>query len=90
MSSIHIRITGPLVQGVFFRAHGKEKGLELGLKGWVRNAEDESVEIYAEGDDAALKQLEEWCHEGPPAAQVESVEAEACKPEECEGFVVRY
>jgi acylphosphatase len=38
------------VQGVGFRHFVRKKALELGLKGWVRNKTDESVEIEVEGD----------------------------------------
>jgi acylphosphatase len=61
------------VQGVFYRARTKDKADELGLKGWVRNMPDGSVEIHAEGPDGQLKELEEWCWQGPPAAEVTSV-----------------
>lgn len=89
MPSIHLIITGH-VQGVFFRAHCKEKALDLGLTGWVRNAEDESVEVHAEGPQDALDALKEWCHEGPEAARVDEVHEEESHCEECVGFIVRY
>ncbi|RDV11794.1 acylphosphatase [Pontibacter diazotrophicus] len=70
---ISIQVYGK-VHGVFFRASTKEKAQELGITGFVQNEEDGTVYIEAEGDPAALKQLEQWAHEGPRRAQVERVE----------------
>ena len=38
------------VQGVYFRASTAQEAKRLGLKGWVRNCPDGSVELIAEGD----------------------------------------
>lgn len=61
------------VQGVFYRKSVKIKADELRLFGWVRNENDGSVYIEAEGDDATLKQFVDWCKVGPPAAVVDQV-----------------
>lgn len=45
----------------------------LGVKGWARNVQ-EGVEIVAEGREAQVRQLAEWCQRGPPGAEVERVE----------------
>jgi len=76
------------VQGVFFRARTQELARKLGLFGWVRNCEDGTVEIHAEGNSDALKELESWCHRGPPGAAVESVEVEEVPEEHCKTFEV--
>ncbi|GBC69622.1 Acylphosphatase [archaeon HR01] len=90
VKAARIRVYG-LVQGVFFRAHMKSVAEELGLVGWVRNLEDGSVEAYAEGDEAALRKLVEWCHRGPPAARVERVDVEWSSPQgELTGFIIRW
>ena len=72
---IAIRVHGK-VHGVFFRASTKEKAQELGLTGFVQNEEDGTVYIEAEGNPSALKQLEQWTHEGPRMAKVEKVVVE--------------
>lgn len=72
MGAKRISIHG-LVQGVFFRAETQALAQKLDLTGWVRNLPDGSVEIHAEGTEDALKELEAWCHRGPPGAQVEEV-----------------
>jgi acylphosphatase len=66
---ISIKVTGR-VQGVFFRASTKSKAEELGIHGIVRNEDDGSVHIEAEGDSEILKKFISWCHQGPPNAQV--------------------
>ena len=59
----HLIIYGK-VQGVFFRASTKDKAIELGLKGFVRNQPDGTVEVIAEGSEKQLQELVAWCHEG--------------------------
>ena len=64
------------VQGVFFRRSARAKARELGLLGWVRNAEDGNVEILAEGEPEKIDEFLKWCREGPPFAKVDSVTVE--------------
>ena len=64
------------VQGVFFRQSTLETALRLGLTGWVKNMADGSVAIVAEGPGEAVRNLLEWCRQGPPAAEVASIEVE--------------
>ena len=47
------------VQGVYFRASTKDKAVELGLTGEVRNMEDESVEVLVAGEDQKVEQLKD-------------------------------
>ena len=82
------RITGR-VQGVCYRAEAKEKADALGLTGWVRNCEDGSVEIFAQGAEAAIKGLGDWCREGPPGARVKAVERRDAAPTKEAGFSIR-
>lgn len=70
---ISIKVSGR-VQGVFYRASTDDKAQRLGVKGYVKNEPDGSVYIEAEGDDAVLDALVEWCKQGPPAARVSNVE----------------
>jgi len=80
-------VTGT-VQGVFFRTYTKAKANELGLVGWVRNCEDGSVEVHAEGTEAQLLALESWLHRGPPAAKVEEVTSKKVPQEQCTSFEI--
>jgi acylphosphatase len=73
MKAVHLKIHG-MVQGVFFRQSTQEKATELGIKGWVRNCEDGTVEAEAEGEEQALMRFVEWCHDGPQRADVDKVD----------------
>lgn len=68
-------ITG-LVQGVFYRASFERQAITLGLRGWVRNRSDGSVEAEVDGDDAAIAAIVNWSRKGPPAARVDNVSVE--------------
>lgn len=61
------------VQGVGYRQACRRRATELGLAGWVRNRDDGSVEVQAEGPEQSLTELRVWCEQGPPAARVASV-----------------
>ena len=76
------------VQGVFFRAWTADKARSLGLRGWVRNRRDGSVELAAYGDAAAVESLIAECRTGPPAARVERVQVEEVEGEGPSGFEV--
>lgn len=72
-SRLHLSISGD-VQGVFFRANAQSVASGLSLTGWVRNKDDGSVELVAEGDPESLRKLREWCKKGPAGARVERVD----------------
>ncbi len=71
----YVRVYGR-VQGVFFRANTVERARELGLKGYVRNMPDGSVEAVIEGEKEKVDKLISWMHVGPPLARVDRVEVE--------------
>ena len=84
----HFLIRGR-VQGVCYRMFACDEAARLGLTGWVRNLRDGSVEVVAEGDEGALRELVTWCRQGPPAARVTDVEADYLQASgEFEEFVV--
>jgi acylphosphatase len=72
MKHISIRVSGN-VQGVFFRASTKNIAEKFDIRGFVRNEQDGSVYIEAEGSDENLKQFVDWCHHGPVHAIVDNV-----------------
>lgn len=77
------------VQGVMFRYATAERAQPLGLSGKVWNRDDGAVEVIAEGDPAALAELERWLHEGPPHARVDHVETEDLPEQpERQGFAI--
>ena len=76
------------VQGVFFRASCRREAERLGVRGWVRNRGDGSVEALLVGPPAALEQLVRWAHHGPPRASVTTVEATPADDPGTDGFEV--
>ena len=69
-------VIGGRVQGVFFRQSAVNYARGLGLRGWVRNRADGSVELVAEGRRDALQMLRAWARQGPPAARVDEATEE--------------
>ena len=85
----HVYISGQ-VQGVFFRDSARERAEQLGLAGWVRNLPDGRVEAIFEGPSQKVREMVQWCEEGPSHAEVEDVEAEIeASAGDLEGFEVR-
>ncbi len=64
------------VQGVCFRRFTQQKAQSLGVTGYVRNKEDGSVEVLAQGAFPAVDHLIAWCEQGPPQARVDGVYVE--------------
>ena len=68
------------VQGVFFRAETRRQAVKLGLDGWVRNADDGSVELLICGVEGQVRQMLAWLQAGPTMAVVEAV---SLAPSDC-------
>ena len=62
------------VQGVFYRAWSAEQAEALGLRGWVRNRRDGSVEMLVAGPEMAVADMIERCRTGSPAAKVGDIQ----------------
>lgn len=79
------------VQGVGFRDFIERQARTLGLAGWVRNEEDGTVQVVAEGPREALEALTSRLSEGPRLARVAEVETR-WEPAQAEfrSFSVRY
>lgn len=77
------------VQGVGFRDATLGRARELGAMGWVRNGEDATVQVHAEGSEQALDKLTAFLHKGPPAARVSEVAVERAAVEGHEQFAIR-
>lgn len=64
------------VQGVGFRFFTERAARELGVRGWVRNLPDGSVETVAEGEDEAMARFLERLRRGPLSSRVDRVAEE--------------
>lgn len=73
--TLHIKVYG-IVQGVGFRFFTKQKADALALKGTVQNLTDGTVLIQVTGDNSIVFEFLQWCHNGPPSAQVDKLEYE--------------
>ena len=89
MGAFYARVCGR-VQGVGFRYSVIIEAKRLGVNGWVRNAADGDVEVWAEGSSEKLSKLLSWLHHGPQYARVDSVEKEDKTPQGYRGFDVEY
>ncbi len=70
---VHAVVRGR-VQGVGFRWFVRETATALGLAGHVRNRTDGTVEVEAEGDEAAVANLLRELARGPRGAAVDAVD----------------
>ena len=77
------------MQGVFFRAETSERARSLGVRGWVRNASDGSVEAVFEGEPEHVEALLRWCRRGPALAEVDDIEVVWEGPRGEAAFIVR-
>jgi acylphosphatase len=76
------------VQGVFFRQSTRQKAIELGITGTVRNLKDGSVEIMATGTPEQLRQITQWCNHGPPRAVVTNIKSTPLPLQPFNNFIV--
>lgn len=70
---LHVVVRGR-VQGVGFRWFVRQAARQRNLAGWVRNSDDGSVEVHAEGTDAEIAWLRSELAKGPEGAAVDIVE----------------
>lgn len=76
------------VQNVWFRGWTEQQAIRLGLDGWVRNLRDGTVEALFSGSAEAVASMLDACNEGPPVANVSSVERFTAQPQVANGFSV--
>lgn len=63
-----------VVQGVGFRYQMVDAAKEIGLKGWVKNRQDRTVEAMVMGTDEQVEHIIDWAMKGPPGSRVDKVE----------------
>jgi DNA ligase D-like protein (predicted 3'-phosphoesterase) len=77
------------VQGVGFRESTRRRARSLGLLGWVRNEDDGTVAVHAEGPAGAVGELVAFLRDGPRGAQVGEAAVQDVGVEGHEQFAVR-
>ena len=78
-----------LVQGVGLREFARRRARELGVQGWVRNADDGSVSVHAEGPQEAVEAFTMLLSSGPPGARVAALAVTDARVEGHEQFAIR-
>jgi DNA ligase D-like protein (predicted 3'-phosphoesterase) len=86
--AIRVLVEGA-VQGVGFRDAARRRARELGVMGWVRNGQDTTVTVHAEGPPAAVDALLGFLRKGPVGAIVADVSVEEVPVEGHEQFAIR-
>ena len=72
-----------------YRAWAMRAAAAFGLRGWVRNRGDGTVEMLVIGPDAAVTAMIVASRRGPRAAEVEDVEIMEAADDGSAGFTVR-
>ncbi len=77
------------VQGVGYRDAARRRARRLGVLGWVRNEDDGTVAVHAEGPADAVGSFLDFLRSGPRGAAVDRVAARDVKVEGHEQFAIR-
>jgi acylphosphatase len=78
------------VQGVYYRQSLVRVAAGHGVRGWVRNRPDGSVEAVLQGQPASVEMVIAWMRHGPPRAIVTGIDVESAEPDAyCNDFTVR-
>jgi acylphosphatase len=83
--TVRLRVTGR-VQGVGYRLWATRMAARLGLRGWVRNRADGTVEALVTGAPVDIAAMVEACRNGPRGAQVTGVSAAPDRDDGSIGF----
>jgi DNA ligase D-like protein (predicted 3'-phosphoesterase) len=86
--AIRVTVAGT-VQGVGFRQAIRDQAGRLGVMGWMRNEDDGTMAIHAEGPAVPVDSLIAFMREGPPAATVQDIELREVPVEGHEQFAIR-
>ncbi len=77
------------VQGVGFRYFVEHAANAIGVRGYVRNLDDDSVEVYASGTRDQLSELAGLLWKGPRWAEVRGVNESEAPLEDHSSFSIR-
>lgn len=76
------------VQGVGYRAFAQHTATAIGLRGWVRNCDDGSVEAIAMGTEEQLSEFSGALRMGPRWSDVRHVEEQEHGPVSARDFTI--
>jgi acylphosphatase len=79
VTSLQIRVSGR-VQGVGYREGLRHQAERAGVRGWVRNRRDGTVEALLQGDVESVNRILKWARRGPSAAQVSAISVAPPEP----------
>ena len=86
--SIILTIHGK-VQGVGFRYFVKQKADSLGIKGFVKNLLNGSVQVEADGEPEMLQLFIQLCEAGPSHAWIQKIDIQYCPVQGFSGFIYK-
>ena len=89
MIAVHVRVSGR-VQGVYYRAFTRERAIDLGVKGWVRNVPGGGVEAVLEGERKQVGELLKSMKSGPTGSLVLGMELSELQAKGYEDFEIEY
>ena len=90
IQEIHAIITGH-VQGVGYRFYARNQAHKLGIKGWVKNLDNEDVEVLAQGSRDILEQFIRFLKKGPELSQIDNIDINWQNPSIIyDGFNIEY
>lgn len=92
LMKVHVVVEGR-VQGVGFRYFAEREALRLGIKGWVRNTYEGTVELKACGSVEKIEVFLNYIRKGPPMAVVNNLKIlEQTEVSKCEydDFFIRF
>ena len=78
------------VQGVGFRYFSQETAQWFGIKGWVRNLSDGTVELHVEGTANEVDAFQQALKDGNRFVGVERIEETEANDQEFRSFDIRY
>ncbi len=87
MKTVYLILKGR-VQGVGFRYFTYEKAMEYKIKGTVKNNDNGSVEVYAQGEEVNLNQFIDTIKKGPSFSFVSEFKIEVLEKDNFSTFQI--
>ena len=89
MSATRFTVRGS-VQGVGFRWAARDEADRLGIVGVVRNRDDGTVEVDAQGDEEVIAEFRAWLEHGPRWAEVQEFSQKPIGQLESSSFLIAH